>query len=104
MPGASVYLTTRDYDRAIKDYDKAIYLEPKYAEHYYNRGACHLGLGDYDQAIADYTKAISLNFYNEALALYFRGVARQDKGDLAGGQADMAAARDIDPNVGTGAN
>lgn len=99
-----VYLNMRDYGRAINDYNKAIFLEPKYAEHYYNRGASYLGLGDYDQAIADYSEAIRLNFYNKALALYFRGVAKQGKGDGAGGQADMAAARDIDPNVGSGAN
>jgi hypothetical protein len=100
----AVYLNMRKYDLAIKDYNKAIYLEPKYAEHYYNRGASYLGLGDYNQAIADYTEAIRLNFDNKALALYFRGVAKQGNRDGTGGEADMDAARAIDPTVGKAAN
>jgi tetratricopeptide (TPR) repeat protein len=96
----AVYLDTFDWSRAINDYNKAIYLEPKYAEHYYNRGASYSGMGDYDPAIADYTEAIRLNFYNKALALYYRGIAKQMNRDSKGGKADIAAARAIDPNVG----
>jgi hypothetical protein len=33
------------------------------------------------------------------MGLYLRGVAKQRKGDNAGGTADIAAAKRIDPNV-----
>ena len=97
----AVYLGTQDYNRAIADYDSAIRLEPKYAEHYYNRAQAYLGLQDYSRAIADFTKAIDLKFYSKADALYWRGVARQKNGDGAGGEADIAEARRIDPKAGS---
>ncbi len=96
----AAYLGMQDYNRAIADYNKAIELEPKYAEHYYNRGASYLGTQDYNQAIADFSKAIELKFYHKADALYWRGIAKQNNGDQAGGEADIAEAKKINPNVG----
>jgi tetratricopeptide (TPR) repeat protein len=95
----NVYLDTDDYGRAIEDYNKLIRLEPEYAEHFYNRGAAYFGNRDYDRAIEDFTKAIRFNFSDKALALYARGGAKQRKDDRAGGQADLAEARAIDPKV-----
>ena len=97
----AAYLGTQDYNRAIADYDAAIRLEPKYAEHYYNRAQAYLGTQDYNRAIADFNKAIDLKFYYRADTLYWRGVARQKNGDNAGGEADIAEARRIDPKAGS---
>jgi tetratricopeptide (TPR) repeat protein len=55
--------------------------------------------GDYDRAIADYSEATKLDPKN-AVALYDRGLAKQKKGDPAGGASDIAAARAIDPKIG----
>jgi tetratricopeptide (TPR) repeat protein len=55
--------------------------------------------GDDDRAIADYTEAIRLN-PNYANALYWRGVAKQREGDKDVGDADIAAAKRIDPKAG----
>jgi hypothetical protein len=49
--------------------------------------------------ISDYTEVIRLD-PKLALALYYRGQAKQKKGDTAGGDADIASARALDPNVG----
>jgi len=46
------------YRDAIKDYNKAIELDPKYAEAYYNRGVVKAKLRDRWEAIQDYNKAI----------------------------------------------
>ena len=54
---------------------------------------------DYDSAIDDYSEAIKLN-PQLASALYWRGIAKQRKGDKSGGATDIAAAKIIDPNVG----
>ena len=49
-------------------------------------------------AIEDYTSALRLN-PQLASSLYARGLAKLQKGDLAGGNADLAAALAIDPKV-----
>ena len=49
-----------DYQGAIKDYDKAIEINPKDAEAYYNRGAAKLGLGQKDSGCLDLYKAREL--------------------------------------------
>jgi len=55
---------------------------------------------DYDRAIADFDEAIRLDG-KLARAYLFRGLAKQAKGDDAGGNADMAKAKQLDPNVDT---
>ena len=55
------YYELGEYQQAIKDFNQAIRLDPKFAEAYNNRGSAYYGKGQYDEAIADYTKAIELN-------------------------------------------
>ena len=45
-------------DQALADYAKAIELDPKYADAYYNRAIVHEDKGDPDRAISDYSKTI----------------------------------------------
>jgi tetratricopeptide (TPR) repeat protein len=56
-------------------------------------------LKGYPDAIADYNQVIQLDS-NDAIALYWRGRARQRIGDETGGDDDIAAAKRIDPQVG----
>lgn len=49
------------YREAIESYDKAIALNPRYAEAYQCRGAVYELLEEYDQALDDYNKACQLN-------------------------------------------
>lgn len=48
----------KDYEGAIKDYDKAITADANYADAYYNRGNCEMALKDLTAAMADYSNAI----------------------------------------------
>jgi hypothetical protein len=52
-----------------------------------------------DAAIADYDSALKLQ-PQTASSLYGRGVAKRKKGDSSGGNADIAAARAIQANIG----
>jgi tetratricopeptide (TPR) repeat protein len=64
-----------------------------------NRGIAYSEKGQHDRAIQDYDQAIKLN-PNNAAALYNRSVAKDKKSDKARAEADLAAARRIDPKIG----
>ena len=50
-----------DLSTAIINFTKAIELDPKYANAYFNRGIAYSSLKKYPEALADYTKAIELD-------------------------------------------
>lgn len=64
------------YDLAISDYTKALEIDPRYADAYYNRGNAYAKKGLYDQAISEFTKALEIN-PRHADAYYNRGIANQ---------------------------
>lgn len=75
------------YDLAIKDYDRAIRINPTYAYFYNDRAASLYESGKYAQALNDYNKAIGMSreyarpFYGRGLtliALGKRDAAAQD--------------------------
>lgn len=49
------------YQEAIAQFDKAIELNPEYAEAYRNRGIAYDIQGQYERAVQDYDEAIRLN-------------------------------------------
>jgi tetratricopeptide (TPR) repeat protein len=53
-------MSKRQYDRAIKDYDEAIRLDPNEPLYVKNRANAYRVAGQYDRAIADYRKALTL--------------------------------------------
>jgi hypothetical protein len=63
-----------------------------------NRGGAYDGKGDAGRAMADYSESVRLD-PGSAEALFRRGIVRRRAGDKAGGDADVAAARKIDPGL-----
>ena len=63
-----------------------------------SRGFTFLRLNQFDSAIADYSAALKLD-PKLASALYGRGLAKQKKGDGAGGQVDMASANLLQTDI-----
>jgi tetratricopeptide (TPR) repeat protein len=57
----SAYWTSGQPEAAIKDYDKCIALNPRYAKAYVGRGNVYSGQGHYDEALRDYDHALKLN-------------------------------------------
>jgi len=102
---AGAYRSLHQYELALRDLDKALatpsqspalVLSALYAQ----RGAVYRAMGDTARAIPDLDNALKISPRN-AKALYQRGLAKSAMGDQAGGEADIAAAKAIDPDVAT---
>ena len=50
----------KEYNLAIKDYNKAIAIAPEFAEAYYRRGEAKSSMGNHTEAIKDYNIAIDI--------------------------------------------
>jgi Flp pilus assembly protein TadD len=72
--------------------------KPDLQRAYWYRGTIYLNAGDNGKAITDLTMAIQLD-PKDAKALYARGLAKRKNGDATGSDADMAAAKTLDPDV-----
>jgi tetratricopeptide (TPR) repeat protein len=92
-----------DWDQQIKSCTTLIESEKELKENvaiaFYNRALAYENKEDYARAIADYDEAIRLN-PNDADALLYRGLDKQRMGDRTGGEADVAAAKRINPDIG----
>ena len=75
------------FDLAIKDYSRALSLNPVDVDAYYNRGNIYFDLGDLERAIKDYTNAIRLEpahdfaYFNRANCYLRQGKMEQAKAD-----------------------
>jgi tetratricopeptide (TPR) repeat protein len=87
-----------DYDRATADYSEAIRLKPDVFEYVRDRGNALYLAGKYDLAIADYDELVPLD-PKAGDGLYGRGMAKMKKGDTAGGNADIVAAKALESDI-----
>ncbi len=84
-------------DRGIAYFNKAIEINPRFAEAYYIRGRAYYYKGWYDKAIADFTKAIEINpYYTEAYNS--RGhIKRRKYNNFDGAIADYTMVIELNP-------
>jgi len=91
-----LYQKQRKMEKAKKEYEKVISLDPLNVEVHNNLGMVYKDLGELDKAIAEYKKALALNsnyknaHYNQAVALYL-------KGELEAAAKECSLAIAIDP-------
>ncbi len=83
-------------EEAILLFTKAIELDAKYDEPYYNRGKAKLNLKQLRAAIKDFDLAVELR-PNYADAYNNRGIAKKKHGDLNGAITDYRLALRYDP-------
>jgi Flp pilus assembly protein TadD len=84
-------------EQAIRDYTKAIGLDPSYMEAYNDRGVAYYDLGNLEQAKQDYNKAIELN-PNYAPAYNNRALVYGDLNDLEQAIRDYNKAIELNPD------
>lgn len=70
------YYFNHNFQSAILEYDRAIEVQPNFAEAYNNRGNANVMLKNYQQAVQDYQNAIKYNkvdarIYNNLGSTYF---------------------------------
>lgn len=93
-----VHLVLKQYEAARADYDRAAALAPDNALIVVGRGIAHIGMKEFDRALGDFEQAVRMQ-PSLAAGLYWRGITRQLRGDAAAGDADIAAAKRIDPDI-----
>ena len=89
------FLESGQLDEAIREYNKAVNLDPKLALAYAGRGEAYRREGQYDTAITDATKAAALD-PRPAFAYAVRGEAYRQKRDYDAAIADLSKAIELD--------
>ena len=92
------YRNIGNLDRAVADYDQAISLKPDYIAAFYNRGLALADKQEYAKAISDFNVVLHIDPKNPTV-LYRRGTTYLSKGDIEIGNADIAAAQAIKPDI-----
>jgi tetratricopeptide (TPR) repeat protein len=87
-------------DAALSDCNESLRLRPGDEGTLGVRGFVYFRMGNYDDAIADFDNRLK-GEPKSADSLYVRGLAKRMRHDMAGGDADIAAAKNIDPKVAT---
>lgn len=95
----NAYDDSGEPERALADYNSAIAADRQNVDAYFNRGITYRRKKEYERAIADFNEALRLDA-RDAEALYYRGRSKIDLGNSAAGEADIAAARRIKPDIG----
>ena len=93
---AYIWVSAREYDKAIGEFDDAIRLNPHLAAAYVGRGHVRCEEKDFDAAIADYNKALEIAPRGLGPARPAR--AREFKGDHDGAFADFDEAARREPD------
>ena len=85
-------------ERALRDHDDAIRIDPAFGPAYTNRGNVYSTLGQFERAIQDYNKALEIN-PRDARALNNRGDVYTVMGKYDLALQDLDAAIKIEPNA-----
>ena len=92
-------LANQMIEGALDDCRKAIRRDGPRAAYLDSLGLIQLRRGRYAEAVEAYAKAAAAETSTDAWTRYGLGLARRHNGDTAGGDADIAAAKAINPEI-----
>ena len=99
---SKIKMKSLQYDRVLKDYNKAIELDPQFSQAYFNRGNLYFFQKNYRAALADYDEAIRIDpyfgeaYFNRGLVLVLTGETRRGTADLSkAGELGVIAAYNL---------
>jgi tetratricopeptide (TPR) repeat protein len=87
-----------DFDKATEEFEKAIDLNPLFAEAFLYKGLAEIEKQNYDQAVKDLTITIELDPGFSDQAHYFRGLARYMQGGYEQAIDDLSIAIRLSPD------
>jgi tetratricopeptide (TPR) repeat protein len=93
------YQNQGNLEQAIQEYQKALELNPDYAQAHTNLGTVYLGKGDYDQAIGHFKRTLELNYY-DSKAHYNLGLSYVYQGELEKAKEEMKFLKSIRSELG----
>jgi TonB family protein len=95
-----VLSNTGEYLRALKDFDKALSMQPDNGDFYYSRAVVHDRLGNTDSAFADLAKAVGLisSEFGRSVAFARRAEILHKQGKLDESIKDYSQAIRLAPN------
>ena len=95
---ADCYRKLKDFEPAIRDFSKAIQLDPSGVYYYYYwRADCYIQLEDFESAIRDFNKAIQLD-PSDVDCYYFRAFCYRKLEDFESAIQDYSKAIQLDPS------
>jgi tetratricopeptide (TPR) repeat protein len=95
LEGVDLTLALKDCDAALRRAEKPSAFYAKVSD---SRGLVLLRMGNYDKSIADYNASLKIDAQN-AWALYGRGIDELRKREVTAGDADVAKATSLMPQI-----
>ncbi len=86
-----------DISGAIKDYDRALSINPQLAEAFANRGTALMRQTRYEQALTELNQALSLKPKDPGSVYFNRGILYEHFGDLKQAYLDYTRASELRP-------
>jgi tetratricopeptide (TPR) repeat protein len=92
-----LYMLAGEQDRALRDYNQAIALDPSQAEAWLNEAVTMVNDGKGSTAIDLADRSLRLRTQKPALAYYVRGLGHEEEGQTVAAYDDLRKAEALDP-------
>jgi tetratricopeptide (TPR) repeat protein len=93
-----MYLAANQWDRAARDFTRAIRAAPGNAHYLLRRGITRSEACDYERAVEDFSASLERD-HRQAAAFYHRGLAHAALEDFSAAISDYNAALAIEPHM-----
>lgn len=92
-----IKLRRKNFDEAVRDFNRAAQLRPTMGEAYVNRGAAAIAQRRFQDGVADINRAIELGVSEPEKAYYNRALAHEGLDDMKAAYFDYRKAMELKP-------